>query len=492
MACATPGGMRAVKRSAPRAIRGSELVETGRVSITPPVELAARLWTTLGGDPAALPELAITGQSRVLPAAFDVTGFATAAVAVATAAGTLWAARTDRRVPVVTVDSRAACAAFVSEALFAPIGWQRPPVWDPLAGDYETTDGWIRLHTNYAAHRAAVERVLGPVADRDSAAAAVRRWDGATLEEAVVNAGGCAAISYDRDGWRATAAGAAASREPVLRRTRCGEAPQFPTCTGVTAQPFAGIRVLDLTRVVAGPVATRFLAAYGADVLRIDPPGFQEVPLLVPEMSVGKRCAALDLRAAADRVAFEQLVTQAHVVVVGLRPGAPEALGYGSDALRALNPALITASLDAYGWDGPWSGRRGFDSLVQMSTGIAAAGAAASGAHRPTPLPAQSLDHGTGYLLAAGVGLALSRQRATGEASDLRCSLVGTANVLAELVDPAGAGRGLPEWTLDDTAPTTTAWGPARRVPIAGQLAGVGARWRIDAGPLGRDLPRWA
>ena len=255
--------------------------------------------------------------------------------------------------------------------------------------------------------------------------------------------------------------------------------------------PLAGIRVLDLTRVIAGPVATRYLAGYGADVLRIDPPGFEEVPALLPESTAGKRCAFLDLRAPVDRTRFEALVAEAHVVVGGFRPGALVGLGYGPDGLRSINPALITVTHDAYGWSGPWAGRRGFDSLVQMSTGIAAAGAAAAGVDRPTPLPAQALDHGIGHLLAAATCRALTRLVTDGVAADVRGSLVGASNVVRSLAASSGA---VPSVTIADapTVPGATAWGPLRRVPLAGAIGGITPTWSVDAGPLGRHPAQFA
>jgi crotonobetainyl-CoA:carnitine CoA-transferase CaiB-like acyl-CoA transferase len=166
-------------------------------------------------------------------------------------------------------------------------------------------------------------------------------------------------------------------------------------------------------------------------------------------------------------------------------------------ALRALNPELITASLNAYGWAGPWRRRRGFDSLVQMSSGIAAAGARETGQDAPRPLPAQALDHGTGYLAAAAVTRALTRYLVDGQSTDLRCSLVATANVLMDYPVPgglaaAGPERTGPEWTQADTEPTATHWGPARRVPIPGRIDGIAAALSVPAGPLGRDSARWA
>jgi crotonobetainyl-CoA:carnitine CoA-transferase CaiB-like acyl-CoA transferase len=253
------------------------------------------------------------------------------------------------------------------------------------------------------------------------------------------------------------------------------------------------VRVLDLTRVIAGPVCTKFLAAYGADVLRLDPPGFAEVPALLPETTVGKRTAAADLASAAGRADFERLVAGADVLVSGLRADALSGLGYDEAALAALNPALVVASLNAYGWDGPWRNRRGFDSLVQMSSGIAAAGAAAAGAAKPVPLPVQALDHATGYLLVAMVGQALTARLAHGTVRSIRASLSGTANLLWSL--PRGAELGpAPAMLRREDIPLTdtqTAWGPARRVALPGEIAGVTPAWRVQAGPLGRDQPDW-
>jgi hypothetical protein len=458
-------------------------------------DIAARVWHEVGGPAGLLGALTATGPRAVLPSPFDVTGLATASVAAATlAAAEFLAARTDGPPLPVTVDSRQACAAFAAEGLFTPIGWDRPEIWDPIAGNYRARDGWIRLHTNYGYHRAAVERVLG-AADRESVRAAVAEWKAEDLETAVVEAGGCAAVMRTREDWLASPAGAATADAPLaavadrLRPAGAG-VPDRAAGTGGPV-PYAGVRVLDLTRVIAGPVATRFLAAYGADVLRIDPPGFAEVPALLPETTAGKRTAALDLTAAADQAAFESLVSAADVLVTGLRANALARLGYDDAALAALNPALIVAALDAYGWEGPWRDRRGFDSLVQMSAGIAAAGADAAGADHPVPLPVQALDHGCGYLVAAAVGRALTRRLTASAVSRIRLSLIGTANLLWSLPRPAGQPP-MPKPGDFPLTDTHTAWGPARRVPVPGSIAGIDARWRLEAGPLGRHRPTWA
>jgi CoA-transferase family III len=460
-------------------------------------ELCVRVWRSLGGAVDVASVVSADGPRAVLPSSFDVTGLATASVAAATlAAAEFLAAREVSRPRPVSVDSRAACAAFAAEGLFTPVGWSLPDLWDPVAGNYRAEDGWIRLHTNYPYHRAVVERLLD-AGDRAAVQAAVGRWKAGELETAVVEAGGCAAVMRTREEWLRSAPGAAeATAQPVIvteGRLPGGVASEgTPPVRPGDGQPFSGVRVLDLTRVIAGPVCTRFLAAYGADVLRVDPPGFAEVPALLPEMTAGKRTAALDLTAKADRATFEKLVAGADVLVAGLRGDALGRLGYSDGRLSALNPALIIASLNAYGWDGPWRDRRGFDSLVQMSCGIAAAGAdAAKNKPVPVPLPVQALDYATGYLLAAAVGRALTRRLTRSTASRIRASLIGTANLLWSLprlaeLPPAPKPE---DFTLVDAE---TAWGPARRAPLPGEIAGISADWRIEAGPLGRHQPTWS
>ncbi len=455
-------------------------------------DVASRMWHAIGADDADWPatQLTTTGPRSVLPAAFDVTGLATGAVAVATvAADQFLAARRQSGPRAVTIDSRESCAAFASERLFAPIGWTRPPLWDPIAGNYRAADAWIRLHTNYASHRAAVERVLG-AHDRDTVQAAVAGLRAEELETAIVDAGGCAAVMHHRGQWLASAPGMATADAPpmsVVERPSPGNG--MPNAVG--RLPFDGVRVLDLTRVIAGPVCTKFLAGYGADVLRIDPPGFDEVPSLLPETTLGKRTAALDLTAPSDRSTFEKLLAGADVLVSGLRADALKRLGYDDEALVAVNPGLIIASLDAYGWEGPWRNRRGFDSLVQMSCGIANDGATATGEAEPTPLPVQALDHATGWLLGAAVARALTRRLTHSMTARIQGSLIGTANLLYSLTPPDDhlAVATPTDFTL--TA-TTTHWGPAQHVPLPGRIDGIPARWSQQAGPLGRHPATWA
>jgi hypothetical protein len=389
---------------------------------------------------------------------------------------------------LVHADARLASLWF-GKSLY-PIGWQIPPLWDAIAGDYETADGWIRLHTNAPHHRAAALRVLGVSAEKTAVAAAVRVWPGERLETAVVDAGGCAAAMLTQSDWRVHAQGRAIGTEPLVHFQQTdgepgGGAEYSPE------RPLQGVRVLDLTRVLAGPVATRFLAGLGADVLRLDPPHWNE-DAIVPEMTLGKQCARLDLRTPPGKERFVQLLAGANVLVHGYRPGALDALGFSARERHAIRPGLVDVSLNAYGWTGPWQGRRGFDSLVQMSSGIAAAGMQLLQRDRPAPLPVQALDHGTGYLMAAAALRGLREQLQSGRGSVWRVSLARTAALLTSAgpqVIPESVVGSEPEDMSEKIEQTS--WGPAHRLRPPLTMSGTPLRWDRPAGALGSAAPSW-
>ena len=454
-----------------------------------PIPILSQLLAELGGDRSTVDDhsFAVTGEGD-LQSWFGVTDLAVAAIVTAGLALAQFAAVPGSRPASVTVDRRFASLWFGRS--LHPLGWSVPAVWDPIAGDYRTRDGWIRLHTNAPHHRAAALSVLGEAADRTALEPAVARWESDLLEAAIVEAGGCAAAMRSIEAWTRHPQGQAVAGEPLVRWDEhpAAEAQEMPRDG---ARPLTGIRVLDLTRVLAGPVAGRFLAAYGADVLRIDPPDWDE-PGIVPEVTLGKRCAGLNLKIRRDRATFDALVRGADILLHGYRPGALAALGYDSAALRTLNPRLIDVSLNAYGWTGPWSGRRGFDSLVQMSSGIAAYGMKRAGADRPVPLPVQALDHATGYLMAVAVLRALDRRRRSGRVLSGRLSLARTACLLVTTALEDAYADLAPE-TPDDFDPTVeeTAWGPARRTRFPLRIDGIEPGWRYPAGKLRSAPAQW-
>lgn len=437
------------------------------------------------GTVASLPDIRLQGGGE-LQSWFNVTGLAAASIGMAGAMLARWAGPVDPG--TVTVDRRLASLWF--DMTLRPDGWQVPSPWDPLAGDYRAKGGWIRLHTNAPHHRAAALSVLGATADRGELAAKVEQWDADVLEGTIVEAGGCAAAMRDFDDWAAHPQGRVVCREPLIQ---WHDHPKVEARHGRKdrSRPLGGIRVVDLTRVLAGPVAGRFLAAYGADVLRIDPPEWDE-PGVIPEVTLGKRCAMLDLKTTNGRAVFERLLASADILLHGYRANALAGLGYGPESLRAINPGLIDISLNAYGWTGPCVNRRGFDSLVQMSSGIAAYGMRMSGADRPRPLPVQALDHATGYLMAAAALHALSEQAGSGHVRSARLSLARVAHLLSASRRPEISG-GLAAETPADLDPQVeqTHWGPARRIRFPLSVAGIGHGWDHPAGPLRSGQACW-
>jgi hypothetical protein len=451
-------------------------------------EILGAIWAALRLSPSAL-DRASFQRADSLPSAFPVSDLAAAAVGAAALSVSELVSGETSRAANMRVDRRLASLWFGWS--ISPVGWEMPQAWDAIAGDYRAQDGWIRLHTNAPLHRAAALRVLDCAEDRGVVAKAVAGWSANDLESAVVSAGGCAAAMRSIAAWGDHPQGRAVSSEPLIAFSATPVSGPGDWRPGA-ARPLGGLKVLDLTRVLAGPVATRFLAGYGADVLRIDPPGWEEHGV-IPEVTLGKRCVRLDLEQAGDRQIFEGLLSKTDLLVHGYRPGALDALGYGDASRRAIKPDLIDVSLDAYGWSGPWARRRGFDSLVQMSAGIADAGMAWKHADRPVPLPVQALDHATGYLIAAAAVRALIG-RLNGEgAMTARLSLARTAKLLT---DAAPSREDLPEWPKQieaDFAPSIehTDWGPARRCSPPAIIEGAPMSWDRPASRLGSAEPHW-
>ncbi|HEY0637579.1 MAG TPA: CoA transferase, partial [Pseudonocardiaceae bacterium] len=281
--------------------------------------------------------------------------------------------------------------------------------------------------------------------------------------------------------------GRAVAAEPLVALEHLGGGDAEPLPGGLR-----GVRVLDLTRVIAGPTAGRVLAGWGAEVLRVDPPGFDEVPALVLETTTGKRATALDLRANGDRARFEELVRGASVMLTGYRPGALTGLGYPPERLTALRPGLVIGTLSAYGETGPWAGRRGFDSLVQLTSGLADEARRAAGVAGPVALPAQALDHLTGWLLAAGVAVALRRRATAGGGHLVRTVLARTARWLDDL-GRVPDGLRLPE--PDAVPPMVEFDGPLGRTRHVAQPGAIGDErplWTTPPVPLGGHEPAWA
>ncbi|MEV3872127.1 CoA transferase [Streptomyces sp. NPDC049906] len=463
------------------------------------------VWAALGGDPTLLSRVRVTAREGALPARLPVRALARACVAgCALAAAELAAARRpgERAVPVVTVDDGAVATAFTSERQLRVAG-RAPTGFAPLSTWWRTADGWVRTHANYPHHRARLLTALGAAVDLDDARAAAHLaevlagWRATRAEEAVYAAGGLAVSLRTPAAWAAHPQGAAVRDLPLVGRAALpGGTAALPPLDGTPLLPAAGVRVLDLTRVLAGPVATRTLALLGADVLRIDSPGRPEQDDLHTDTGFGKRSTALDLAAPSGRRALDALLARADVVVTGYRPGSLDRFGLSSEALAARRPGLVVARLSAWGPHGPWAGRRGFDSLVQAASGIARI---EGGPQRPGALPAQALDHGSGYLLAAAVLRALTERQHEGTGGTVEVVLARTAAWLTgAAADPVPAG---PAAKTHTGAPYTGPgrWlaernGPAGRLRYARppvRFAEGPADWTTPPGPQGVDPAGW-
>ena len=457
-------------------------------------QLSGHFWNLLNGNPELLKNLNFSGPEHVLSSRFDVTAFAGTTIGIASlAVAELKIVRSQLAnkdtTASVDVNTLHACASFKGDSLFKPIGWELPSPWDPFAGDYECSDRWIRLHTNYSYHRDAVFKVLGKFSNREELSLAVSKKNSIELEQSIFEAGGCSAVMYDRKTWEKHGHGQYTLNEKIIHQEVCNKSDVFFEKIDENESPLKGIRILDMTRVIAGPTCTKFLSAYGADVLRIDPPNFAEVEGLLPETTVGKRRAFLDIKTKEGRAIFEKLLKESHVFVHGLRPDALEKIGYDQNVLNKINPSLIVASLNAYGSKGPWKNKRGFDSLVQMSSGIAESGAQSKKVLKPVPLPVQALDHGTGYLMAASICRSLCELISENKVNKIIGSLIGASNILQKYsgnFDIEPPDNSLFSFSLIEEK---TDWGHSLRVRCPGSIDGNYASWKIAAGPLGINSP---
>jgi crotonobetainyl-CoA:carnitine CoA-transferase CaiB-like acyl-CoA transferase len=445
-------------------------------------KLTADIWAALGGPATLLSSVTFSASAGALPSLYPVTELAAASIA---AAG-LAVAELVGATPQVEVDPR--LASYWFKSTIKPVGWEMASPWGPIAGDYRTKDGWIRLHTNAPHHEAAVKRVLGDHNDKPTMAKAVAQWAGTDLETAIVAAGGCAAEMRSEEAWATHPQGRAVAAEPLVHLAT--RATTKSSWTPDAARPLKGLRVLDLTRILAGPIASRFLAGFGADVLRIDPPDWDE-PGVLPEVTLGKRCARLDLLKESDRRVLQELMSRADILFHGYRPGALDGLGFDAATRRKLAPALIDVSLCAYGVKGPWATRRGFDSLLQMSSGIADSGMKWKQSDTPSPLPAQALDHATGYMMAAAAIRALTRRMTSGEATTARLSLARTGKLLTDQPRHP-VEKALAPLTDSDYAPAIepSGWGDARRLKAPLSVAHAPMQWS-PAQKLGTAQAVW-
>src|SRR5579863_7428811 len=458
-----------------------------------PREILADLWALSGGEPAALDALTLTGVEPQLPSSFRVAAAAqTSIAAAALAAANVWKLRSGQSQDVA-VDMRHAVVECRSERYLRVEGMPLPAAWDAIAGVYKTRDRrFVRLHTNFPHHRDAVCRVLNCKAEREAVQAALMQWDAEAFETAAYDAGGVVSMMRSHDEWSALPQAKALAALPVISIEKIGDAAPKPWPTG--DRPLAGLRVLDLSRVIAGPVAGRTLAAHGADVLLISGPDLPAIPWLTIDTGRGKLSSFVELKREEGRNTLKELLAQADIFSQGYRPQALAHLGFSPQDAARISPGIVYVSLSAYGHRGPWAERRGFDSLVQTATGFNHAEGQAAGIDGPKELPAQILDHVTGYLMAFGAIMAKARQSREGGSWHVRVSLAQTGRWiwnLGRLPDGLAAEDLKGEAVKPFSEEMQSGFGPLRSIRHSAQLSKTPAFWTRPAMPLGSHAPQW-
>jgi crotonobetainyl-CoA:carnitine CoA-transferase CaiB-like acyl-CoA transferase len=458
-----------------------------------PKQILADLWTLAGGESAALDAVTLTGDGPQLPSSFRVAVAAQTSIAAAgLAAANIWKLRS-RQGQEVAVDMRHAVVECRSERYLRLDDTPPPPAWDAIAGVYKTGGHrFVRLHTNFPHHRDAVCRVLNCKAERDEVQAALMQWDAEAFETAAYEAGGVVSMMRSHDEWSALPQAKALAGLPVITLEKIGDA--APKSWPEGERPLAGLRVLDLSRVIAGPVAGRTLAAHGADVLLVSSPDLPAIPWLTIDTGRGKLSTFIDLKRDEGRNKLKELLTEADIFSQGYRPQALANLGFSPEEAARINPGIVCVSLSAYGHIGPWANRRGFDSLVQTSTGFNHAEGEAAGVDGPKELPAQILDHATGYLMAFGAMMAKARQSREGGSWHVRVSLAQTGNWiwnLGRVTDGLKTADLKGEAIEPFSQQMPSGFGSLHAITHAAQLSRTPAFWSRPAVPLGSHPPRW-
>ena len=458
-----------------------------------PLAALGEILHAAGCEPPDAGQLEIHGDDPVLPVRYRIGASGAAALAaLGLAAARLWALRTGRS-QKISVDAAAAAVSLRSARYLRVNGKPPPALWDPLSGFYPARDGrWISIHANFANHRNAALAVLGVAPDRTLAEAASLGWDGAALEDAIHASGGCAGLVRDQAEWRRHAQAQAVATQPLIEITRIGDAPLEVLPPG--DRPLSGIRVLDLTRVLAGPTAARCLAEHGADVLKITAAHLPDSGQVDLDTGVGKLSARIDLRSVEGGDTLRRLVCDADVFSQSYRPGSLGARGLAPEALAALRPGIVCVSLSAWGGSGPWAARRGFDSIVQAVSGIAHAHGSAG---KPRLLPVSAIDYVSGYLMAFGAMVALERRAREGGSWLVRVGLARTAQWIVDrgVLQEASYAKlpdELPEEALSPLYVECNA--PDGRIRHLGpivRLSETPGHWTRPPVPLGYHAPAW-
>lgn len=457
------------------------------------------LFPIAGWPESRASELDISGSyDPILATPFRITETAVASLAaVGLAASDLWEMRTGRR-QKISIDTRRATASLRSGTYLVMEGTPVPNGRHSIMGTYPAKDGrWSYIHGNFPNHRAAALKVLGCAEERDAVAKAVSQWDAQQLEEAIIEAKGAGGMVRRRSEWLKHPQGIAVAGLPLMEVIKIGDSKPEPLPQGT--RPLSGIRVLDLTRVIAGPTCARTLAEHGAEVLKITGKHLPSLGRQEYDTGHGKLSAHLDLREAKDVETLQGLVRGADVFSQGYRPATLGSRGFSPEALAQLRPGIVAVSLCAFSHAGPWASRRGFDTVVQTVSGITHRQGEVFPGAAPGPqfYPVSAIDFLTGYLMAFGAMVALKRRALEGGSWLVRISLAQVGHWLAERGEvPLDQLKNLTkEFTPEEIAQWTmvsdTPVGRLRHMsPVVG-MTETQPFWDKTTVPLGHHQPVW-
>jgi crotonobetainyl-CoA:carnitine CoA-transferase CaiB-like acyl-CoA transferase len=462
------------------------------------VDWAGDLLTSLGrpAEPALTSRVEVTGADPVLATHFRVgEAVAAALVAAGVASDDLWRLRGGGP-QRLALDVRAAAASLLSFLLLRVPGLDVLRAPPPTVALYRARGGWVHLHGGFPHLHEGTLALLGCADEARAIADAVAGWDAQDLEDALAAAGLCGARLRSAVEWSAHPQGAALAAAPLVEVLRVGDAAPAPLPgppAGATgARPLSGVRVLDLTRVLAGPTCARTLAEHGAEVLHVRSPRLPFIEPFVIDTNPGKRSCHLDLERPDDAARLRELVRGADVFCQGYRAGALARRGFGPEALAALRPGIVAVSIDCYGHEGPWSARPGWEQLAQTVSGMAHEH---GGTEAASIVPAAVTDYTTGHLAALGVLRALERRAREGGSWHVRASLVRTALWIqslpraAEGATPSGID---PAVVRAHEIGMETAWGPLARLGPVLRMSETPPHWSLPPAPLGHHPPRWS
>jgi crotonobetainyl-CoA:carnitine CoA-transferase CaiB-like acyl-CoA transferase len=453
----------------------------------------------VGWNPELAKQVEITAaDDPILPTPFRIGETSAAALgAVGLAVSDLWALRTGRR-QEVAVDTRQATASLRGGHYMKIDGTPVSTERNAVMGTYPAKNGrWSYLHCNFPNHRAAALSVLGVPEDREAVRKAVAGWDALELEEAIIAAKGAGGMVRTMDEWAKHPQAAAIASLPLLEVLKIGDSAPDKLPDG--DRPLSGVRVLDLTRVLAGPTCARTLAEHGADVLKITAKHLPNLGYQEFDTGHGKLSAHLDLRQPQDVETLRGLVREADVFSQGYRPGTLGTRGFSPEALAQLRPGIVVVSLCAFSHVGPWASRRGFDTVVQTVSGITMRQGELFPGAEPGPqfYPVSAIDYLTGYLMAFGAMVALGRRAREGGSWLVRISLAQTGRWLVGRGQvPESQLKGVPkEFTADElkrwSMSSDTPGGRLDHLGPVMRLSETPPRWARPSVPLGYHEPVW-